>query len=184
MKHLQKNNPTIGAQEFPLVDKASEDIYIYKQPEFLPKVEISLNLDNDTRYLIKGTSLNSTVYLRDLANISIRTKDGKYTQELSVVDNYYPIHPSENYCSSEDKDYPMYFPFSVIFEGDIVFEVINDSEITYKRLGGNPAWTDFKMVSGGTKYGYRYGLPYNPSEVNLKTTRYSDSTLISINLVN
>lgn len=31
MKHLQKNNPTIGAQEFPLVDKASEDIYIWRR---------------------------------------------------------------------------------------------------------------------------------------------------------
>ena len=29
MKNLQHNNPTIGAQEFPLVDKAAEDIYIY-----------------------------------------------------------------------------------------------------------------------------------------------------------
>lgn len=29
MKHLQKNNPTIGAQEFPLADMAGEDIYIY-----------------------------------------------------------------------------------------------------------------------------------------------------------
>lgn len=29
MKNLQHNNPTMGAQEFPLVDKAAEDIYIY-----------------------------------------------------------------------------------------------------------------------------------------------------------
>ena len=29
MKNLQINNPTIGAQEFPLVDMAGEDIYIY-----------------------------------------------------------------------------------------------------------------------------------------------------------
>lgn len=29
MKNLQHNNPTLGAQEFPLVDKAAEDIYIY-----------------------------------------------------------------------------------------------------------------------------------------------------------
>lgn len=29
MKHLQKNNPTIGAQEFPLADMAGEDIYIW-----------------------------------------------------------------------------------------------------------------------------------------------------------
>ena len=33
MKNLQINNPTIGAQEFPLVNKASEDIYIYIERE-------------------------------------------------------------------------------------------------------------------------------------------------------
>lgn len=30
MYYLQLNNPTIGIQEFPLVDKATDDIYIYK----------------------------------------------------------------------------------------------------------------------------------------------------------
>lgn len=39
MKNLQINNPTIGAQEFPLVDKAAEDIYIYDQS--LSKVYVS-----------------------------------------------------------------------------------------------------------------------------------------------
>lgn len=35
MKHLQKNNPTIGAQEFPLADMAGEDIYIYRENKSL-----------------------------------------------------------------------------------------------------------------------------------------------------
>lgn len=30
MKNLQKNNPTIGAQEFPLVDQADQDIYMVR----------------------------------------------------------------------------------------------------------------------------------------------------------
>lgn len=150
----------------------------------LPKVEIGFRLNGNSRYFIKGTSLNSTVYERDLANINITTKDGKYTQELSVVDNYYPIHPSSKYCPSEDKDYPMYFPFLVILEGKSLFEVISDSEVIFKKPSGNVNWTDFTMVSGNTNYGYRYGLPYQFSEVSIKTKRYKDSTSISIELKN
>lgn len=37
MKNLQHNNPTIGVQEFPLVDKASEDIYISNRSAFIRK---------------------------------------------------------------------------------------------------------------------------------------------------
>lgn len=37
MKYLQKNNPTIGAQEFPLVDMAGEDIiYVYEEKVITP----------------------------------------------------------------------------------------------------------------------------------------------------
>ena len=132
MKNLQKNNPTIGAQDYPLVDKASEDIYIYGEEliDFLPRVEISFgfNWGDEIRDIVfpnqKDTS-KEYFTVDDLVPITVKTEDSKYSKELHCIDPN-----SGNYISSDEEDYLLYYPFIINIPNltQNTLKIISDTE--------------------------------------------------------
>lgn len=103
MKNLQLNNPTIGAQEYSLVDKASDDVYVYGAPPFykyiyfqldgVPKyfrtqVEVLLQSVAERGYPKVWYSFSPGSY--SAINFSVRTQD-PLGYILSEVDNRNPL---------------------------------------------------------------------------------------------
>ena len=83
MKNLQKNNPTIGAQGYNLVDKASEDIYVHPISITIDGLNFGLYLkgnyllgiEDDTGkvYQIEDLYLHNTAYGNDIQVETIHT---------------------------------------------------------------------------------------------------------------
>lgn len=78
MKNLQHNNPTIGAQGYNLVDKASEDVYIYKEAFMIKSLVfiVDLNGSQEIECFIGKDDGTGTI---SIDNLYLNTPNGNIT---------------------------------------------------------------------------------------------------------
>lgn len=95
MKNIQKNNPTIGVQEFPLVDKASKDVYIYGK-EIIRKDISYLKFKDDNYTLLPSNGLDSTdTYLMNANMITLQQDERiKVMLNFPTLSNHKPNRDS------------------------------------------------------------------------------------------
>ena len=189
MKNLQINNPTIGAQEFPLVNKASEDIYIYREREklidFLPRVEISFGFNwgdeiQDMVFPNQKDTNKEYFTVDDLVPITVKTEDSKYSKELYCIDPN-----SGNYISSDEEDYLLYYPFIINIPNltQNTLKIISDTEAegyideTLSFSSGVYHLECREFVDGKNKYRY-YANSFWVNSINV--SKSPDKTQIKV----
>lgn len=171
MKHLQKNNPTIGAQEFPLTDMAGEDIYIYGEKEpiiksvhplcFEFKTTSSEDEEYSKGYIYEGLNLsNRNLYVTSTSPTSFGrlTYNGEgYESSMGSgittnVDGQFSIY--NDYKSSSRL-------FTVEISQDNQVKILNlspssndDLHIYVSGKGSNFNWNDDLIVSSSTNPPY------------------------------
>ena len=137
MKNLQKNNPTIGAQEFPLVDKASKDVYIYGK-EIIRKDISQLKFKDDNYTLLPSNGLDSTDTYLMSANMITLQQDGeiKVTLNFPTLSDRKPNRGSYT-KTGNPSELTSEYPIDVVFNGTArpVFILNWDRSITIGDIG-------------------------------------------------
>lgn len=144
MKNLQINETPIGAQEYPLTEKVSEDIYIYQEAIKLSGFGLAINFWNASiaynaaRSVPNLPSLENRIYLYIKPNPDIAHKDSNHY--------WYDYHNSRGFWELSDTGY-RYLLFNPNTEYQIFgsIELFTDSQdvsnlatlIAKFRISGN-----------------------------------------------
>lgn len=154
MKNLQINNPTIGAQEFPLVDKANIYIYIYNKQQ--PNVFFQFNTYGGITYGISSLveTPPSKFYL-DLKNelVEFKFNEKNHLCEGYIAGGLESLEPNIWYNAiSPEIDGTHYSLFNLMYDEQ------NTRYLIKICKGGNAKKEGYKLNVEGAIYSIRINL--------------------------